>query len=603
MSIPTTTMTPATWWYGKGRAVDVTRCLESLSSLAAAPGPAGLVTVSRGQVTVAFVAPLRAPLPPPWQPAGPEACIAWDAIPEPGAPDPQHPVCLVTFGTTGDEDLIVLNLTAFARLRITGPNEAIRGLALRWMLEIVATHPATKIGITADLWPGPFTSRIRPVAVGSVPDVDVLMIGGDLTYADRAHIAAASSCPILVDLGADAATSTSWTITCDADLHGEIGNGRNSMTATVMVPPDDVLDMCSDLLTAAPLGPIAPAAEPDLDPAQTWYDIDGDPDAEDYDDDSEIDFFAGSTDTTAGEPHSPDHRWSDPAVTPPAPIEPDPTAAAPAGPETIGEPTSTTDPHHRPAEDPTNCDQTVVNEQAQAVPVAPIWNRILGPVELCPPDGGSPGNREKRLNELTVFLQQRRWVTAGDIVEGPLGGAASNKTITQQMSMLRSRLGVNDAGRRALPPIVEGQYHLDGVVRSDWMEFDDLLQVIIERTETSRLIAAMDLVTGPPLGGIGPTEWKWADDLRDEIRSRVADAAVTLARRHHEAKQYSAAITTAEKGLWYDSDRQDLWEVAMTAALDGKHTETFRDLRKRYLAEIPSSDRRPAVFDLTGRLG
>ena len=37
--------------------------------------------------------------------------------------------------------------------------------------------------------------------------------------------------------------------------------------------------------------------------------------------------------------------------------------------------------------------------------IAPIWNRILGQVDLCPPNSTQqPGPREKRLNELTVFL-------------------------------------------------------------------------------------------------------------------------------------------------------------------------------------------------------
>ena len=42
--------------------------------------------------------------------------------------------------------------------------------------------------------------------------------------------------------------------------------------------------------------------------------------------------------------------------------------------------------------------------------IAPIWNRILGQVDLCPPNSTQqPGPREKRLNELTVFLQRNRF--------------------------------------------------------------------------------------------------------------------------------------------------------------------------------------------------
>jgi hypothetical protein len=106
----------------------------------------------------------------------------------------------------------------------------------------------------------------------------------------------------------------------------------------------------------------------------------------------------------------------------------------------------------------------------------------------------------------------------------------------------------------------DGAYGLDSAVRSDWMEFERLVEILIDTTPTANLVAAMNLVTGPPLGGVPPREWAWTKDLRDEIRDRVAGAAVVLARRHHSAKKFSAAIDIARKGLWYDNARQDLWQ-------------------------------------------
>ena len=162
---------------------------------------------------------------------------------------------------------------------------------------------------------------------------------------------------------------------------------------------------------------------------------------------------------------------------------------------------------------------------------------------------------------------------------------------------------MSSGGERALSPIRDGEYHLKNVVVSDWMEFDRLVEILVEHTTTPSLIAAMNLVTGPPLGGIAAHEWIWAKDLRDEIRSRVADAAVVLARRLREGHNYPAALEVARKGLGYDTARQDLWKAALTAAQEGRDKEAFRELRGRYLAEIPSADRDSAVVDLTGRAG
>ena len=86
-------------------------------------------------------------------------------------------------------------------------------------------------------------------------------------------------------------------------------------------------------------------------------------------------------------------------------------------------------------------------------------------------------------------------------------------------------------------------------------------------------------------------------------KSVVAGAAVVLARRHHEAKAFTAAVEAARKGLWYDNARQDLWHIGMQAALDGHDREAYKTLRTQYLAAVPGSERDPEVFDLTKRAG
>lgn len=639
--------TPATsWWYGQGHAVDVVRRLETLHAAASPPGTAGVVTVGRGDLTVTFVEGLKAPLPQPWQSAGAQARIDWAAVATASQPDPTHPVYLVVFGTTDDGALVGLNLAAFSRVSIGGDPDTAQALVRRWVLELLATHPTTTIGVSADLWPAPLTSRVLPIAAGQVPDVDVLALGAGLTYAERAQIVAATSSPILLDLGEDPAVATNWTITCGPDRLGRISNNvrpGKPMTATLIIPSAEVVDLCSDLVTNPSPGSQPsqiPVAQPQptpveqdsvhelttpidvADPVPSLIDtssglLSPQPVATDVEPQARaaVDFFAagpassalGAELIAAQAALNPLHAFdAHPAATDTATGS---TGTDPAG---GGQPTLPTTPAHdwpqnqQPAliNDPSDC-SAPTPAPTRTVKIAVIWSRILGQVELCPPHG-TPGrpDREKRLNELAVFLQRHPWVSSGEIIKGVYGGAASDKTVTQQLSLLRKRLGkLHPGGPDALPYIHDGEYHLENIVRSDWMEFERLVEILVETTETANLIAAMELVTGPPFGGIGAKEWQWSKDLREEIRDRVAEAAVVLAGRHRDTQQFSAAVEVARKGLWYDTARQDLWQIALDSALKGHDKDTFRALRSQYLAEIPSSEREPAVFDLTKRAG
>ncbi|WP_292974830.1 bacterial transcriptional activator domain-containing protein [Mycobacterium sp.] len=619
-------------WYGQGRAVDVTRRLESLTALPSPPGPAGVITARPDDVTVTFVEGLRGPLPPPWQAEGREARIGWESVPTGGPPDPEHPVYLVVFGTTDDGALIALNLAAFSRVRIGGDPATAAAVITRWVLELLATHPDITIGLTEDVWSAPWTTRVRPVAPGHVPAVDVLVCGSALTYAERAQIVAAASSPILLDLGDDAAVTATWSITCGADREGQIGRGAagRPMSATLIVPGPDVVDRCAQLITAA----AQPAGTPDAVPLSSDSDdsaatetalphADQDPGS----DSAGIDFFEepgddqSVWDTEEPVDDAPHWRTDEPAaagvvekVTEQRAVVAEPRDRAPAPVtdsvtdpfESAPHPAAVTEPPRSPQPPPGPA--AAVDAPAEPAPapaVAPIWNRILGRVTLSPPyPGAEPGPRERRLNELLVYLQLHRLASTDGIIAAVFSGAATEKTVTQQMSLLRKRLGIlYAAGPKALPPMSEGTYSLERVVCSDWNEFDRLVEILVEATPTSHLIAAMDLVTGPALGGIPGKEWPWARNLREQMRDRVPGAAAVLARRQREAGHFAIAVDTARKGLWYDSVRQDLWEMALSSALECRDNETFRALRSQYLNTIAGPDRDSAVLHLTGRSG
>lgn len=670
------------WWYGQGRAVDTVRRLESLHRLDPPPGRVGVVTVQRDQLTATFVDELKDHLPHPWQPAGSrDATLPWDTVNTRADPDPAHPVLLVVFGVSTDGSLVGLNLGAFARLRIGGDRDIVRAVVVRWILELLSTHPDTTIGVTADVWASQPTSRVKLVDSTSVPRTDVLILGAGLSYAERAQIVDRGSSPILLDLGRDAALSTPWTITCSADQTGEInGPGGRPMAVTLIVPSADVLEMCAELVVKpAPGKQSAPRWQPPVEVEEdrdyinqpfsvsfnepgstvaevadtvalgTGGDVDADIDSiEDVEPSEPLGWFEDTPDTAPESaqgaislasslddgdeiaeptPNSPDGAspWDQfssslpeqtDAVALGAPshaIDPLQFADHPAFPDTDGE-----EVEHATVAEPVGTQPVVPSAATPAVPaqvdetgaavqhLPVIWNRILGQVELVPPHGGAPKrDRENRNKELTVFLQAHAR-SADEIKEWVFGGAAKAETVTQTLSELRRRLGaLHVGGPVAFPKLNRAagdtNYRLAAEVLSDWMVFDKLVELIPERTPTGQLVAAMDLVTGAPLGGINAKDWAWSADLCEELRERVPGAAVALANRYHEQGKFALAVEVARKGLWYDPARQDLWQVALQAALDGHDKETLLTLRRQYLDEIPGAERDPAVEDLTRR--
>ena len=112
----------------------------------------------------------------------------------------------------------------------------------------------------------------------------------------------------------------------------------------------------------------------------------------------------------------------------------------------------------------------------------------------------------------------------------------------------------------------------------------------------------MDLVTGRPLGGIGARNGHGRPGCATDHHPRP-QAAVVLAERLHAAGRFADAADIARKGLWFDTARQDLWRIAMMAALDGRDRDRFRTLRKP-IPRWKSPRRRPRrrVFELTKRI-
>ncbi|OAT69323.1 MULTISPECIES: AfsR/SARP family transcriptional regulator [Mycobacteroides] len=631
MSAPTITdpTVCTTWWYGKGNAVTATRLLEQITTLSPPPGPAGIITIEPGWLRVAFTERLARPLPPPWQSGSQVASVAWDDVTSVAEPHPGRPVALVILGVDTNDCLITLNLAAFARIQFTGDAPTIAALANRWILELIATHPTTKIGVTEDLWPGPFTTRVHPVTAASTPEVDILVVGSGLSYADRARIFSTTSATVLLDLGDDAANSAIWTIDCPADRCGQITNGDKKIEVTLHIPQARSLAQGRELLvtnrgsvpvtnSTAVSSRIGAGIETDdtqvlddrnhVEPGDVTETVSG---PERHDPTESIDYFS-PTHPSSGDVTDP---WADlPAA--PASVRPEQQpASAPAADvtETVSGPASlpagtqvdtasdTTEAKvASPDPEPPRPRDDLQHPVEVRLPV--IWNRILGPIEMFPPNGATPpSDRIKICNEILVLLQTHRALTTEELRTHIWGGAVSPATIKQRVSTLRTALGDQTPGVPYVPHMdSDGEYSIPAAVKSDWMIFEDLVGMIADRADTARLVAAMNLVIGPPFGGVKPTEWKWAAHLREQVRNGVSDAAKALAERHLTAGDHTASLQVARKGLWYDVSRQDVWKLAIKAARAGGDTDAILELRRLYQS-VPDADRDAAVANLIER--
>ena len=588
MSSPVATRDTAAisaWWYGRGNMLSAVRHLEKLANTDPAPPLVGAVTVTRDKLDVSFVSPPARALPAPWQMKKSGAMIAWDDITGiDDAPTGKVRVPVVTFGTVADGALLGLNLDAFARIHVTGATDIGETLIRRWVYELVANHPTVRVGVTEDFWSEPLLARIvRVSSARAAAALDVLILGRATSYADRAHIAAAVASPIIIDLGEDFAVNPTWTIDCTDTGQATIANSEGmSLAVTVPSTSPAMLEQCRTLLTTATPRPNAStpagrdrysevheaAAEEIASQDRFEEDLAGHDN-----DDSDDDFFSPTP--PPGDNNDADN---DTDATESA------TASAVVNP-VVAQVVST---DHQPAQ--------------SYVPT--IWNRILGDIKLCPPHGGKDTDREKLMNELTVLLQSagRRGLSAEEIVK-MVWGSAEQKGLNSRMSTLRTRLGPVASGQLALPHVKDtgGVFRLDSEVMSDWMVFDTLVEIIPSRSSDADLVAALNLITGRPLQTVATTEWAHVDELREQIRDRVPAAAHTLASRQLQRREYDWAISTAEKGIWYDDQRQDLWELLATAAADSHNISALREFRGQYFAAVPSAERKPGLPELFER--
>ncbi|MDZ4270754.1 MAG: LysM peptidoglycan-binding domain-containing protein [Mycobacterium sp.] len=248
-------------------------------------------------------------------------------------------------------------------------------------------------------------------------------------------------------------------------------------------------------------------------------------------------------------------------------------------------------------------------EAASAETVDHLWLHLLGEPTLTPLSGEkAPASREARLTELAVLLHlegelthtqidERLWPRdPQDKITDPTERARKKKDRRQQaFSRLRRWMGATAGGDEAFPKVggrySDTRYHLHPDVTSDWQRWQQLVPRLACEADTGDLMEAMSMVRGTPLTrpSARVTTYGWADDYRQDMISRVTDAAEELAARQINDGSVADALSTAQLGLEVCTAREGLWRMAIisTHGLGGPSSrDQTQDLIDRMLTEM-----------------
>ncbi|MFE7422493.1 LysM peptidoglycan-binding domain-containing protein [Rhodococcus sp. NPDC057529] len=248
-----------------------------------------------------------------------------------------------------------------------------------------------------------------------------------------------------------------------------------------------------------------------------------------------------------------------------------------------------------------------------------IWIRLLGEPAVTPPSPGPAEGREKSLTEIAALLiTTDGGVLAADIdskiwphdVEAARTGTAEQekeakarlrRRRNEALSRLRKWLGDTETGEPAL--IKSGDrtgrtpQRLHDAVTTDWDYWQELVNAHPADVDTTRLSAALALVTGQPFSSDDPTAYGWADHTKQDMISAITDVAEELATRyirgHQVPQDLAAAHTAAETGLKVDIVHEGCWRAAIIATHFSGDTETTQRLIDRMITELDALEEEP----------
>lgn len=171
--------------------------------------------------------------------------------------------------------------------------------------------------------------------------------------------------------------------------------------------------------------------------------------------------------------------------------------------------------------------------------------RLIGPIELVGVRGTAPSRAAKQCIEYAAFLLEHPGSTAPAMKSSLIIAEGTRRS---NMSRLRAWLGEGPSGPY-LPDAYSGRISLDDAVSSDWQHLQMLVAAGVNRTPTSALTAALELVRGAPLADAAPQQWQWAEEMRTDMVSVIRDIGVELCRRALDEREVDLARWAAARAL------------------------------------------------------
>jgi hypothetical protein len=202
---------------------------------------------------------------------------------------------------------------------------------------------------------------------------------------------------------------------------------------------------------------------------------------------------------------------------------------------------------------------------ARAEPEPAPLVQVLGPVTVLHARGRVEQDRRNQLIEIAAFIALHPGLNHAHLDEAKWPGARNlTNTRNSAISKLRRWLGTTADGSDYLPEATAG-YRLHPDVRSDWDLWLELLPDGPAAASTQDLAGALELVKGQPFAGVSKRTYAWAERVKQEMISAIADAAHELARRAMLDGDATLARQAAAAGLQADPGAELLWRDALRA--------------------------------------
>jgi len=242
--------------------------------------------------------------------------------------------------------------------------------------------------------------------------------------------------------------------------------------------------------------------------------------------------------------------------------------------------------------------------------VGPVWRvmvRLIGEPDVIGCDGRSAdwvlldaaGVRKARALEVLAWAVTHRGASREALVDAVWSGAASVSTVDNNLSAAR-RVCAEVGGRDVeWLPVSGGRLRVDPTVVSDLelMEATLAWEVTVTDPGTARhgLEQVARLITGRPGDGTG--RWRWFDleGLERQVRDRVVEVSLALARRCIEAGDPAGAVAATQIALSVDPTGDEVVMARLRAlALTGDRAG-FDETHRGYLRHCQLLEHPPTV--------